>query len=170
MSAELAEIGYVIKTHGVRGHLKIAFDMQCKELTQGDALYFLSHGHHLPHFIQEIEYLEDGSALVLLEDRQSKEDAALLAKKAVFGPEEWIVADPEEENGLSDLIGYMVEDVQYGLLGPVTDVIDMQEYVLLEVVFEEKEILLPMHTETLVEMDDQKKTMLLRLPEGLIEL
>ena len=73
MQESLVEIGYVIRTHGVKGHLRIAFDDYCKELSVSEALYFLVKGAYLPHFIAEISYFDNGDALVLLEEIQVRE-------------------------------------------------------------------------------------------------
>ena len=72
MSNELVQIGYVIKTHGVQGHLRIAFDENIKELSEQEALYFLVKGNQIPFFIKTISYFKNGDALVLLEEITNK--------------------------------------------------------------------------------------------------
>lgn len=168
MANELVEIGYVIKTHGVQGHLRIAFSENIKELSAQEALYFFIKGNQIPYFIADITYFKNGDALVLLEELSNKEEADRFTKKPVFGPETYIDSEEEEDN--DQWIGFVVTDVNYGLLGPVTGSIDMGEYFLLEINFREKQLMIPLHDDMIVLLDEDKRTIETRLPKGLIEL
>lgn len=167
MQESLVEIGYVIRTHGVKGHLRIAFDEYCKELSVSEALYFLVKGAYLPHFIAEISYFDNGDALVLLEEVQVREEADLLTKKPVFGPSGWI-EEPEEEE--ESFVGFTIQDVQFGLLGPVVAEVDMGSYLLVTVAYQNRELLIPLHEQLISAVDEEKLVIITSLPDGLIEL
>lgn len=167
MQESLVEIGYVIRTHGVKGHLRIAFDEYCKELSVSEALYFLVKGAYLPHFIADISYFDNGDALVLLEEIQIREEADLLTKKPVFGPAAWI-EEPEEEE--VTFVGFDIQDEQFGWLGPVVAEADMGSYLLVTVTYQQRELLIPLHEQLISTVDPDKKLIITRLPQGLIEL
>jgi 16S rRNA processing protein RimM len=168
VSNELAPIGYVIKTHGVKGHLRIAFSENIKELSEQEALYFLVKGNKIPFFIKEITYFKNGDALVLLEDIVNKEEADRYTKKDVFGPETYI--EDTNESDEDPWVDFMVADEQFGELGLVTGSIDMGEYWLLEINFKGKQIMIPLHDEMIVDLNEETKHIVTRLPDGLIEL
>ncbi len=167
MQDTLVEIGYVIRTHGVKGHLRIAFDTFCKELSVSEALYFFVKGVYLPHFIAEISYFQNGDALVLLEEIHVREEADLHTKKPVFGPKDWL-AEPDTEE--ESFVGYRIEDDRFGHLGEIVAESDMGSYWLLTVQSAEKEILIPLHEHLIRMIDEESATIFTQLPEGLTEL
>lgn len=167
MQEEQVRIGYVIRTHGVHGHLRIAFDDNCKELSVTEALYFLVKGVYLPFFIREISWFNNGDALVLLEEFSNREEADQYARRPVFGPTAYLIAEEEAE---SDLIGYRIQDAVAGDMGQVTAIADMGAYLLLTVIHGGRELLIPLHDDLIIRADETLKILYTRLPEGLADL
>jgi 16S rRNA processing protein RimM len=57
------------------------------------------------------------------------------------------------------------------LIGTVTEIIKNPGHDLLKIVSpDEKEILIPYHEDFIISFDDQGKTILVKLPEGLTEI
>ncbi len=168
MADELIEIGYVVRTHGVKGHVRISFNDHIKELSVSEALYFLVRGAMLPFFIEELEYLKDGTVIVKLEELHSMEEAGLYTKRPIYGPPEYLLpAEEEEEPALLD---YLVVDERLGELGKVCGMIDMGEYALIEIIYQDRALMIPLHQDSLLGVDDAAKTIRVRLPEGLLNL
>lgn len=163
----LAEVGYVVRTHGVKGHLRINFTKNIKELSVGEALFLLQKGMPAPFFIKEIEYLQGTEAFVLFEDITTKEDAQLFTKKPVYGPEENLVTQTEHEKNFE---GFLVKDQNNTSIGNVLSSLDVQEYDLLEVDYNGKSILLPFHENIIIRIDEKKKVITLQILEGLLTL
>lgn len=157
----------MIRTHGVKGHLRIAFEDNCKELSESEALYFLVKGVYLPFFIREISWFENGDALVLLEEFNNREEADQYARRPVFGPPEYLELDDVEE---PILIGYRIHDETAGDMGTVTAAADMGSYLLLTVEMGGKEVLIPLHPDLIIREDTEQQVLYTRLPEGLTEL
>ncbi len=168
-ATELIEIGYVVKTHGVKGQLKITFKENIKELSKPEALFVLVKGEKIPFFIYEIEYISDTEALVLLEDVNSIEQAAKIANKVVWGKSELLI-ESQDESLIIDYTGYHVTDEQYGDLGKVVAFYEMSDYDLLEVIYQDRELMIPFHDNTIIEIDEEKKIILMRLPDGILEI
>lgn len=168
MQNELVEIGYVIRTHGVKGHLRIAFDEYCKELSVSEALYFLVKGAYMPFFIKEITRFENGDALVLLEELNNREEADLYTKRAIFGTAEYL-SEPEDESDDS-YVGYQVIDGTAGAIGTVMQEMDMGSYLLLTVESAGREVLIPLHPNLIKKVDEKKLQLYTELPQGLLEL
>lgn len=168
-ATELVEIGYVVKTHGVKGQLKISFNENVKELSSGEALFFLIKGENIPYFINSIEYISDSDALVLLEDVDSLELASRLAKKSISGKIDLIEIDPDALE-IFDLTGFRIIDEQMGEVGKVAAWYEMNEYILLEMDYLGKEILIPFHDETVIELDEAERTIHMRIPDGLLDI
>lgn len=168
MGDELTEIGFVIKTHGVKGQLRITFNENIKELSVSEALYFLVKGVKMPYFIQQIEYFKDGDALVQLEELNNKEDAEYFTKKPVFGSKDYQLEEDEEE--VTPFLGYQVMDEIAGEIGTVIGYSDMGDYELIEVNFNGKDIMIPIHEDIIISIDEEKNILYLRIPDGLLDL
>ncbi|MBC8046226.1 MAG: 16S rRNA processing protein RimM [Fimbriimonadaceae bacterium] len=166
--AELVEIGYVVRTHGVKGQLRILFDENIKELSVSEALFLLQKGKQIPFFIKEIEYINDQEAFILFEDIISKEDAQLFTKKPLWGKKDYLIEG--EEEGDDAYTGYIVYDENNNAIGEVIAEYPMKEYALLEVLYNQKNVLIPFHEEIILLVDDTKKIIQLKLPEGILEL
>ncbi len=168
MGDELTEIGFVIKTHGVKGQLRITFNENIKELSVSEALYFLVKGVKMPYFIQQIEYFKDGDALVQVEELNNKEDAEYFTKKPVFGSKDYQLEEDEEE--VTPFLGYQVMDEIAGEIGTVIGYSDMGDYELIEVNFNGKDIMIPIHEDIIISIDEEKNILYLRIPDGLLDL
>ncbi|MBC8173175.1 MAG: 16S rRNA processing protein RimM [Chitinophagales bacterium] len=165
---ELSEIGYVVRTHGVKGQLRISLNENIKELLTGGALFLLQKGRQIPFFIKELEYINASDILVLFEDINSKEEADMYARKPVWGKKELMETElKKEETGYID---FSVVDENKKEIGRVTDQIDMHEYELIEVEYNGKHILIPLHQETFIEADEKNKILCLKIPEGLLDI
>ncbi len=169
MTIDLVEAGYVIKTHGVKGFLRIAFNENVKELTVSKALFLPVRGDKMPFFIKEIDYIDNGDAFVLLEDIHSKEEAERLTKKYVWVTPDFIILDDENEEEIS-YESYLIVDNKIGEIGRVTGIYQQQEYDLAEVNYQGKEVMIPLHNDTIISIDDESKIIKMDLPEGLLEL
>lgn len=168
MTKDPVEIGFVFRTHGVRGHLKIHLDETIQELAPGQALFLLKAGRQIPYFIKEIEYLDTDSILVLFEEIQSKEEASLFMKKPVLADPSIIIEQEAEEAFTYE--GYTVFDEQGKKIGAISAVHEMEQYELAEVDYNGKIVLIPLPEAFILATDDAEKTLQLRLPEGLLEL
>lgn len=168
-ATELAEIGYVVKTHGVKGHLRISFGDHTKELSKGEALFFLVKGEKVPYFIGEIEYIKDNEAFVLLEDVNAIEPASRFSKKTVWGRSNLLEVVDESE-GAPDYTGFLIIDEDRGEIGVIQAFYEMSDYDLLEVLYLEREVLIPFHEETVLEVDETKKTITMKLPDGILDI
>ncbi len=168
-SDELVEIGYVIKTHGVKGFLRISFHENIIKLNVSDALFFMVKGNKIPFFIKGIEYLDNGNAFVLLEEINTKEHAERFTKKPVWGKAALFGRQDDEEQILTNYMNYKVVHEE-GEIGTVSNFYEMQEYDIIEVDMRGKLIMIPVHDETIISVDDNNKILKLKLPEGLLDV
>jgi 16S rRNA processing protein RimM len=167
-SIELVEVGFALRTHGVKGHIRIHFNEDMKEFSAGEALFLLQKTQKIPFFIKTIEYLTDLEAFVLFEEITSKEDAATFTKKPVYAAANTKQETVEET--LPGLTGYMVLDASGTAVGTVTDVDDLQAYLLLTVDYKGVAKLIPMHADITVSISHSEKTITLKIPDGLLEI
>ena len=68
------------------------------------------------------------------------------------------------------MIAYTLVDAKQGVLGPVTQVDDSTQNVLLSVERDGEELLLPAVEAWIEEIDPQQRRLVVTLPEGLLDL
>ena len=69
-----------------------------------------------------------------------------------------------------EVVGFTVVDANFGEVGKLTSIIDLQVNPLIQIMNGEKEVLVPLIEGVVEELDRKKKIMTIRAPLGLIEL
>lgn len=163
------QLGEVIKTHGLKGEVSIGLDVDFPESYQNlESVFLEQEGRLVPFFIQTIQ-IDRKKALVKFEDIDSVAAAKALTKQQLFLP---LTSLPKLSKGqyyFHDLIGCQIyEDDQ--LVGVVNQIIDLNGNQLLEVIVNEKEVLIPLKDEILIKVDTSKGIIEAKLPEGLLDV
>lgn len=162
------EIGYISKTHGLKGHVVLRVKTDIIIDTEQIASVFLDiNGSQVPYFIEEIKNFNQGY-LIKFETIDSVELSKKLIGKTAYALENFIL---EDEESLAYFIGYVVIDSKHGNIGTIVDIDDKTENVVITVAHPSgAEIILPFNDELLNEIDDDLKTVNLNAPDGLIDL
>jgi len=163
---ELIKIGKVLKTHGYKGHLKIFIDeFYMSDFEEMNAIFI----NQLPYFIISKDINSDSQAIILVEDIDSKEKAHPLQGKEIFAKDDDLteILDGEEYD---ELIGFEIYDKTIGNIGKIEAIIEMPFQFLAKVLVDKKEILIPLNEDFILNIDEKKKTIEMRLPDGLLEI
>jgi 16S rRNA processing protein RimM len=107
---------------------------------------------------------------VRFEDVDSAEEADEIMKCDVYLP---LTMLPELEGDkfyFHEIIGFTVEDINYGNIGKVVSINDSTAQALFEIEKDGKQILIPMNDEFIEKLDKKNKIIYLKTPEGLIDL
>jgi len=167
------EIGKINKPHGLSGELKATIDQRyLADVAQNEAFFVNIRGAHTPYFI---EYTRGKGKIILkLEDIDNKEDASLLTNKPLYLRREDVqLSDAEiQDNGLEYqfLEGFEMSDQELGLLGIIETIESYPQQEMATLKFKKGHCLIPIHENWIVSIDLDKYTILMNLPEGLIEL
>ncbi len=163
-------IGRIAATFGIKGEMVLKHALGKKtDLTTIEALFIEeTKGSYLPYFIQSAKAKDPGETYVQLDGIASKESAHRLVQKPVWLPE----PDFRKLVGKTApiaLLGYTLFH-EGKSLGTVEQVIEQPHQVLLGITLNHKEVLIPLHGETLNTIDRQKKEVHLTLPDGLLDV
>ena len=77
------------------------------------------------------------------------------------------INDPEDPENWT---GYTVIDLTYGPLGVIDSVQEYPQQFMGMVEYKKKQVLIPLHPNLIVELDNEHKILKVDLPEGLLEL
>lgn len=170
----MIQIGFVRKTHGVNGEIRVDIEPDyLEDYLQAEVLFIGPEGRVMPYFIEDIRSA-DGT-IVQLEDLTSREQAQALTGKPIFLRPEDILAEEDrqweaEKGQYAHLVGYLAKDVEWGELGMVMriEVMPFQEMAVLD--YQGTEALVPLTPGLIQEIDSQAKTITFNLPEGILDL
>ncbi len=168
--ADCFKIGYVQKTHGLKGEVTIALEVGAPDEMDAITSIFLEvKGRLVPYFIEAIS-LKGDKAFVKFEDVDSSEQANQLKGASLYLPK---AVRPKAKRGEfynDEIIGFVVNDASAGKLGTVVRVENEEVNPLLIVQQEEKEISIPINAPFITSVNKSAKKIEVDLPEGLLDL
>ncbi len=163
----LTKVGFIIKTFGFDGTVKLAIDEPYEDVVeQADFLFLSIDGYQIPFRIKSLK--DKGDWFCKLKKVDSKEDAQQYVSKAI-SIESRHINPSEMQDDLRLMEGYIVLDKgeQIGILKEV------QQYpnqLMGVVMHKDEEILIPLHEDLILSIDHDKREMSFDLPEGLLDL
>jgi len=169
---DVYKIGILNKPHGTRGELQFTitddgFDPDTQEL---DFIFGRMDGILVPFYVEDYRFRSNTAALLKLEGIDTEEQARKMTNVEVYYEINKIQASEEGELNWNFFRGCTVEDVNAGDLGKVTDVDNSTINTLFIIEKEGKELMIPAQEEFIVELDEQRKHLVLDVPEGLLKL
>lgn len=167
---EVFKIGRFIKPHGIKGEINLNFENDIFDRTDCPYLICLIDGIFVPFFIKEYRFKNNETALVMLESVASDVQAKQLCGFDVYFPRKYFEGNDEAQYSLEYFIGFQVVDTVKGDIGVITE-IDQSTINTLFLLEDNagNEIIIPASDDFVVNIDPKKKTLLLTLPEGLLD-
>lgn len=164
-------LGKIVKKYSFKGELLIKLDTDEPDLYENlDAVFIDVRGNLIPFFTESSQLHKSELLRVKFEDVDTEADADALIKSACYLP---LTALPELDDDkfyFHEIIGFTVEDKNFGTVGIIKGVNDSTAQSLFEIDRNGIEILIPMNDEFIAKVDKQNKTIFVNTPEGLIDL
>ena len=175
-SEQLIEIGYVTKLHGLKGELLATVtDTVFDDVKHCPYFVIEMDGIYVPFFISSYRFRSAETMLLQLDDIDSQVKAeGFCGKKLYFDRKCFSKKEAaeyersvEEDQGY---IGYQIIDTKLGPIGEIIDIDDQTANVLFLIKCKDQELMIPAADDLVVSIDDNKRTIIMDLPDGLIEL
>ncbi len=164
------QLGYVIKAHGLKGDISIFIDADEPQAYRNlESVLILQDSQLVPFFISKIKLLGQ-KAILSLEDSHDIESAQLLKGAALYLPLTALPKLADDQFYFHEIIGFIVQDKNLGVIGPVTTVYDAGPQDLLAIEHQHKEVLLPINDETVISVNKDKKQIFVNMPNGLLDI
>ncbi len=165
-------LGKIVKPYGRKGELLAKLDTDEPEMYEGMESVFLEiKGELVPFFIENSNLHKSHLLRMKFEDVESIEQAEELVGRKMFLP----LTDLPELTGndfyYHEIIGFTSTDENLGLLGVIQGVNEYaaQPYFIIKHA-SGKEILVPVHDDFILNVDREKRDILLRIPDGLLNV
>ncbi|MFD0990202.1 ribosome maturation factor RimM [Mariniflexile jejuense] len=164
-------LGKIVTKYSFKGELLIKLDTDQPELYENlDAMFIEVRNTLIPFFIESSQLHKSDLLRVRFEDVTNEADADALIKSDVYLPLEFLPKLEGNKFYFHEVIGFTVEDINYGTVGTIVGINDSTAQALFEIEKNGKEILIPMNDEFIEKVDRKNKTILVKTPDGLIDL
>jgi 16S rRNA processing protein RimM len=163
-------LGRITKLNGYEGAVTVKLEKSFTEdIPHLESVFLEIDGRPVPFFISDYEYSGADILKLSFDGYESIEKVSEFTGCRVFLTAGLTGTSNEEE--LTDLIGYTVL-VQNGItLGLITDIIQNPGQWLLNIDSpSKKEILIPLHEDFIVSIENDKKIVVMELPDGLLDI
>lgn len=166
---DFIEFGKVTKTNRKTAEITIATEVALPDPPPAFEIIFLEiDGGLVPFFLKEFD-VRANYAVGLVEDYDSPDKAQKLVGCRVFIKKE-LLAGGSDEIFYKAIIGFAVFDQTLGEIGRIAEIFETPHQILLQVIKDDREILIPLVEEFTLSINKRKKQLFMDLPEGLTEL
>ncbi|MEO5787769.1 MAG: ribosome maturation factor RimM [Gelidibacter sp.] len=164
-------VGKIVKKYSFKGELLIKLDSDDPEIYEDmDSVFVDLRNNLVPFFIESSQLHKSELLRVKFEDVETEQDADALLKCDIYLPLEFLPKLDDDKFYFHEIIGFAVEDVNFGKVGVVKSVNDSTAQALFEIDRDGIEILIPMNDAFIKKVDKENRLILLETPEGLIDL
>lgn len=169
-STQFIEIGTIQRTHGVSGEFQVVWnnDFYLEEQNL-ESVFIEIEGIPIPFFISTIRSKGEDKALIKFDDIEDVNVANEFVGMKLLLPSDQIQS--EDELLMSDLVGYTLISNHNQLVGKIIDYQEYQANSVFTIHHQSgAEVMIPAVDELIVEVDTEQKTVVMEIPEGLIDL
>ena len=164
-------LGKIVRKHSFRGEVVVKLDTDEPELYADLNAVFVDLGKNFLPFFIEKSLLQKGNQLrVKFEDVSTEADAEAILKADVYLPLDLLPKLTGNKFYYHEVIGFTIEDVNFGKVGIISGINDSTAQPLFEVNNGDTELLIPMIDAFIKKVDRKNKTITVETPEGLIEM
>jgi 16S rRNA processing protein RimM len=167
---EYYKIGKLVSAFGLKGEMILKHNLGKKTSLKGLTAIFIEEKKQsfIPWFISEARIKSEDEIYLTLQDVNTREAAIKITQKEVWIPETDFKKFSAKTSPIN-LLGYTILDGEKEL-GTILEVIEQPHQLLCRIEMQEKEVLIPLHEETIQKIDRKNKRVIVELPEGLLEI
>ncbi|HPM11226.1 MAG TPA: ribosome maturation factor RimM [Paludibacter sp.] len=166
----LIEIGKVIKPHGIHGEMSFTYTVDIFEVDDLPFFIFEIDGILVPFKVSEYRIRSDSTGFLTLEGIESEDEARAFDGLAIYVNQSVLATDEHLNLSLEYFVGFQLTDVLQGKVGVITDIDRTTANVLYVVEKEDSELLIPVAEDYIREINHDLKEVVVKLPEGLLDL
>ena len=171
---ETYQLGYIIKTHGLRGQVVAHFDVDdSSAYAKLKTVYLTLAGAPtklVPHEVEKVQPQAANRVLLKLRGIDRIEEAELLRGSQLHLPLTQLPELEADQFYFHDVIGFTVVDENLGVLGTVENFYELPQQDMLAMRYQSQEVLIPVVDELVSHADHQKKEIYVNLPDGLLDV
>ena len=164
-------LGKIVKKYSFKGEILAKLDTDQPELYENlDSILIELRGNLIPFFIERSQLHKSELLRIKFEEVDTEQEADSILKSDLYLPLEFLPKLEGDKFYFHEVIGFTIEDVNFGKVGIIKSINDSTAQELFEIDRNGIEVLIPMNDEFIKKVDRKNKTILVETPEGLIDL
>ena len=164
-------LGKIVKKYSFKGELLAKLDTDQPDIYENlDAIFIEMNSTLIPFFIEKSQLHKSDLLRLKFEDVTNEADADALMKCDLYLPLDSLPKLEGTKFYFHEIIGFQLNDENFGAVGTVKGVNDSTAQALFEVDRDGIEILIPMNDDFIKTLDREAKTITVNTHPGLIEL
>lgn len=163
----MLQIAQVLKCNGTDGELVLSFrSFDPEDLDIQEPVYINFDGLPVPFFIESLSQRGSSKALVKITGVHNLEDAEEVVGQPVFID----YFEDSDSDGYAALVGFTIFNEDGSKAGEITGIEDIpgNPCVYVRKDGSEEEVLVPLHEDFIVSIDEKTGTLVMRIPDGLL--
>ena len=168
---EFYYLGKILKRHGNQGSLLALLEVDNTSDYEDLKSVYVDLAHErIPFFIESVELLAKNKMILKFQDVATAEHADAFSGLELYLPLSYLPKLKGNRFYFHEVKGFRVIDDVFGELGIIEDILDLPKQALFQILYNDKEILIPVVNEVILEVDRTNRTVHIHAPEGLIDL
>ena len=164
-------LGKIVKKYSFKGEVLAKLDTDEPELYENlDSILIDLRNNLVPFFIESSQFHKSELLRIKFEDVDSEADADALIKSDLYLPLDLLPELDDDKFYFHEIIGFTIKDENYGEVGVLKSINDSTAQSLFEIDRNGTQILIPMNDQFIVEVDKTNRIIIVKTPEGLIDL
>jgi 16S rRNA processing protein RimM len=163
------KIGYVAKTHGLKGEVTLMLGPDCPDLQDLKSIFIESQNQIVPYFIENVS-VKGVKAYIKFEDINTQEQAYSLKGSSIYLPKTDRPKLARGEFYNDEVLGFEVADTEEGPLGYVVEVQEAGPNRYLIVKYLNKDVMIPLNGPFIKSVNKSKKKISVELPNGFLQI
>jgi 16S rRNA processing protein RimM len=163
-------LGTLTKPHGTRGSLIVRFSgLKAEDIKKRGLVFVEIDGLPVPFFIESFQEKTEDTVILKIEGIDTENKAREFLGYPVYVMKDQIRIKQASKK-IQDIRGYQVIDRNLGFIGFAEEVVEMTKNPLMSVINGDKEFLVPVHEDIILEVNDKERIIRIDAPEGLFDL
>jgi len=164
-------LGKIVKKYSFKGELLVKLDTDEPEIFKNLESVFISLRNNLiPFFVESCKLHKSQLLRIKFEEVDTEEDADALLKSDLYLPLSILPTLSGNKFYYHEVTGFTIIDENFGEVGVIDNINDTGAQELFVIDRDGTEILIPLNDEFIKKVDRDKKQILVKTPEGLIDL
>lgn len=170
--SDCIKVATAAKVHGVNGEIVIRADVGfSSQDIEHQFLFVEIDGGLVPFYVKEFREKNHEDALVKFEFVDTKDDAVRLVDSAIYIDRKWVEINDNDNISEGILIGFTAFDKTLGEIGEIVEIDEQNGMNPLFVIRKnERETLVPITDDFIVDIDQSTRKITFDIPEGLADL
>ena len=164
-------LGTISKIRGAAGSIVLKLDNKISErFYEMESVFLEIEGLLVPFFINIAEPLDQKNILLNFDSVKTENQCKDLIGCKIYTEFSDVIIPDKKTSQYNYLIGFTLWDQKYGNVGVITEILFYPDNPVFRIKQDQKEIIVPLHEDLIIEIDSHKKLIKVNMPEGLLEI